>query len=340
MGQTTPNIGIYVPNAGEDNYDQSFAAGMVNVDQHDHSGSPNKGVPITSSGLSDFSVTYKKLANDVADPSTGIGVSATQPNKLQVLGLLKNIYNLAPVSGFITKDGVTSHARTFQATSTIGWNNPDGVAGDPSAFVKFSGIFPVDVADGGTGLITASKYDILCGGTAATGPFQQVAGEGIVGQFLGSQGANNLPSWQDLPAQNFQIATLSLTAAQFTAITSNNATNVTLVPAAGPGTVIVVESLWAKLTFVPASTFGGGSVVKLYYGTTGNEVFFSFSNVSFKDNYTGYYYATNNRLSSSTGIVASTMENKDVTIGLSGASFTFGTNNTVSFSCQYSIMQI
>lgn len=53
MGQTTPNMGIYVPSAGETNYDQSFASGMVNVDQHDHTGGPNKGVPIGTGGIAD-----------------------------------------------------------------------------------------------------------------------------------------------------------------------------------------------------------------------------------------------------------------------------------------------
>jgi NOL1/NOP2/fmu family ribosome biogenesis protein len=31
MGQVTPNMGIYIPAAGETNYDASFAAGMINV---------------------------------------------------------------------------------------------------------------------------------------------------------------------------------------------------------------------------------------------------------------------------------------------------------------------
>ena len=45
MGTITPNIGIFIPADGEQNYGSSFAAGMVNVDQHDHSGGPNKGPP-------------------------------------------------------------------------------------------------------------------------------------------------------------------------------------------------------------------------------------------------------------------------------------------------------
>ena len=65
MGQTTPNIGIYIPVTFETGYDQAFEAGMINVDQHDHSGGPNKGLPITSAGLSPFSVTFDKLKKEI-----------------------------------------------------------------------------------------------------------------------------------------------------------------------------------------------------------------------------------------------------------------------------------
>lgn len=98
MGQTTPNIGIYIPAAGETNYESSFSSGMVNVDQHDHTGAPTKGVQIATTGLADGSVTYPKLNANVADTVTGIGVDGANPNKLQILGLLKQIYQLAPLA--------------------------------------------------------------------------------------------------------------------------------------------------------------------------------------------------------------------------------------------------
>lgn len=134
MGQVTPNIGIYIPAAGETNYDASFAAGMVNIDQHDHSGGPNKGVPIATSGIADGSITYTKLNANVADNTTGIGTAgALGPNQLSILGLLKNIFQLVATSGFISKDGSLAHARTFQPTANqIAITNPAGVAGDPT----------------------------------------------------------------------------------------------------------------------------------------------------------------------------------------------------------------
>lgn len=133
MGQVTPNIGIYTPAAGETNYDASFAAGMQNIDQHDHSGGPNKGVPIGTSGVADGSITYPKLNANVADNTTGIGTN-TGPlaNQLIILGLLKNIFQLVATSGFISKDGSLAHARTLQPTANqTTMTNGDGVAGDP-----------------------------------------------------------------------------------------------------------------------------------------------------------------------------------------------------------------
>ena len=126
MGQFTPYIGLYIPVAGETNYDDSFASGMINLDQHDHSGGPNKGVPITSSGLADFSVTYNKLAANVADITTGIGVNSTPglQNQLQILGALRNIFTLGNTAaiGFLTMNGSAvdhgsrqEHAARFQA---------------------------------------------------------------------------------------------------------------------------------------------------------------------------------------------------------------------------------
>jgi hypothetical protein len=98
MGQVTPNVSIYIPAAGETNYEASFSAGMVNIDQHDHTGAPTKGVLINTTGLADGSVTYPKLNANVADVATGIGVDAGNPNKLQILGLLQQIFALAPLT--------------------------------------------------------------------------------------------------------------------------------------------------------------------------------------------------------------------------------------------------
>jgi hypothetical protein len=170
MGQTTPNIGIYVPAAGETNYDQSFASGMVNVDQHDHSGGPNKGVPIGTSGISDGAITYNLLNANVADNTTGIGTNgALGANQLAMLGLLKSMYQLVS-NGFISKNGSTANARTITAVANqTAVTNGDGVAGNPgiglaatvlsSTQPAFSAILTAPVVNAtGNGAI----YTVLC----------------------------------------------------------------------------------------------------------------------------------------------------------------------------------
>ena len=55
---------------------------------------------------------------------------------------------------------------------------------------------PVTAAYGGSGLSTLTAYAVLCGGTTATGNFQQVSGLGTTGYVLTSNGAGVLPTWQ------------------------------------------------------------------------------------------------------------------------------------------------
>lgn len=134
MGDTTPFIGIYIPAAGETGYDQEYASGMINVDQHDHSGGPNKGVPITNSGLADFSVTYNKLSSNIVDITTGIGTQGSPfKNRLELLGILKNLFVLAssPGIGFVSMNGATVVARTFTVGTGLTISNGTGVSGNP-----------------------------------------------------------------------------------------------------------------------------------------------------------------------------------------------------------------
>lgn len=134
MGTTTPNISIYIPAAGETNYDAAFASGMVNIDQHDHSGGPTKGVPIANSGIADGAVTYNKLAANVADNTTGIGTAgAAGANQLSILGLLKSLFQIAFGSnGLLVKNGTAALARIITGTANqIAVANGDGVAGNP-----------------------------------------------------------------------------------------------------------------------------------------------------------------------------------------------------------------
>ena len=342
MGQITPNLGIFIPSAGETNYEQSFAAGMMNIDQHDHSGGPNKGVPIQTSGLSDFSVTYDKLNANVVDSSTGIGTQGGAfQNRLQLLGYLSNLYalSLTPGVGFVVMNGGVSNVRTFQDTATVTWTNADGT-GDPTANVNIGGLSPVVVANGGTGRTSFNAWDIICGGTTSTDPLQQVSGEGIAQQYLGSNGPGVLPSWQTLPAfptQNLLIGTVTLTASQ---VRNLSGTPITVIAAQGAGTVIVPYTCYAKLVYGGTDPFHDGSSIRLYYGNTSNEVGFVFTSGAWKDNFSSYYYADDTRSSSSSGVALSTWDNRAVTVSVNSSNFTGGNNNTVTLFVPYSVMTI
>lgn len=342
MGQTTPYLGIYIPAAGETNYDQAWAAGMMNVDQHDHSGGPNKGVPISTSGLADFSVTYNKLNSNVADSSTGIGCQGPPfQNRLQALGVLQNLYVLANggATGFVSMNGAVVNGRTFQNSSTVTWTNPDGIAGNPSAAFNIAGISPVTVANGGTGRTSLTPYALLTANTTSTGAVQQ-PGLGTAGQVFTSNGAGAFGSFQDIPpfpAQNLLISQVTLTASQ---VRNMGSSPITLVPAQGAGTLIIPYLCYSKLNYGGVDTFHDGSSVRLYYGTGSTEVGFVFQSGCWKDSFNAYYYAANTVSSSSSGVPIANWANRAVTISVNNTAFTGGNSNTVSVFLAYSVMTI
>lgn len=116
MGQTTPNMSIYIPAAGETNYDASFAVGMMNVDQHDHTGGPDNGVKISTGALSDGSVTFSKLATDVVDTTTGLATATGGlANQIKIVGVLANLNTAAntPSTGFVQISGTAVNIYTL-----------------------------------------------------------------------------------------------------------------------------------------------------------------------------------------------------------------------------------
>jgi hypothetical protein len=134
MGQTTPNMGIYIPAAGETNYDASFAAGMINVDQHNHSGGPNEGVPIATSGIADGSITYAKLNANVVDTTSGLGThTGALANQITTVGLLNALAQLVSPVGLLGVNGsvVTPLTITGVANQTA-VTNGNGVGGNPT----------------------------------------------------------------------------------------------------------------------------------------------------------------------------------------------------------------
>ena len=131
MGTTTPNIGLYIPADGETNYGTAFANGMLNLDTHDHSGAPTKGVPLSASGLANGSVTAAKLNSNVLVSGGGLEFGAG--NAIQVAGILKPIFDLGS-NGFIVRTSSSTVApRTITGTTdVIDVNDGNGVADNPT----------------------------------------------------------------------------------------------------------------------------------------------------------------------------------------------------------------
>lgn len=189
MGQTTPNISIYIPAAGETNYDASFASGMVNIDQHDHSGGPNKGVPIATSGIADGSITYSKLNANVVDTTSGLGtLTGGLANQITTTGLLNALATLATATGLLAKNGSTVTARTLTGVANqTAVTNGDGASGNPTvglapivttttqpAFSAYLSAPIVDVTGDGTNynlVFDTEQYDQNNDFVPATGTF-------------------------------------------------------------------------------------------------------------------------------------------------------------------------
>lgn len=170
MGTTTPNIGLYIPADGETNYGTAFANGMLNLDTHDHSGAPTKGVPLSASGLANGSVTAAKLNSNVLVSGGGLEFGAG--NAIEVAGILAPIFNLGS-NGLIARTSAsTAAARTIQGTTdVIDVTAGNGVSGDPtinlSANFFATGIF--------TPTINTSNNDIGTVGYALQdGNYQQI----------------------------------------------------------------------------------------------------------------------------------------------------------------------
>jgi hypothetical protein len=168
-----------------------------------------------------------------------------------------NAINLT-ASGVVAYNGSGTFAgRTLTAGSTkISITNGDGTAGNPTIDATEAN-FTLDniggtlsVNKGGTGNTTFTAYSVICGGTTATNPFQNVSGLGNSGQVLTSNGAAALPSWQDagtLPWTEVTGTTQSM--AVNNAYVANNVAEVdlTLPATAALGDVVQVQGLGAGL---------------------------------------------------------------------------------------------
>lgn len=107
---------------------------------------------------------------------------------------------------------------------------------------------PASVGFGGTGDLTFTAYGLICGGTTATGPLQNVVGLGTATQILTSNGAGALPSWQAAPAGG--VTSIAGTANQITASAATGAVTLSTPSTfTAPGSIASTTSLTAGNAF-------------------------------------------------------------------------------------------
>lgn len=104
-------------------------------------------------------------------------------------------------------------ARTALGLDTMATQAASAVAitGGTITGGTITGITDLVVADGGTGRSTATEFAVLCGGTTTTGAHQSIASVGTAGQTLTSNGAGNLPTFQNgAPIRTYKTADVAI----------------------------------------------------------------------------------------------------------------------------------
>ena len=147
--------------------------------------------PITTSGS--FSITNSKP--DTANIA-GLGISIAR----NING--NTFTNTKPDTALVAGYGILI-GRTLNG-NTLKLDSSKYATSAKSGFLKYSdwvlfnskepAFTTLPVTKGGTGVATTTAYGVVCGGTTATGAFQN-AGAGAVGQDLVSAGPGSLPQW-------------------------------------------------------------------------------------------------------------------------------------------------
>ena len=111
------------------------------------------------------------------------------------------------------------------------------------------------VARGGTGIVSATAYAVLVGGTTSTNPFQSIAGVGTTGQILTSNGAGAAPTFQTSTAGSTYtlLGTLTTTSGTTQSLTGFASSKCLICVIAG------VSSNGANALFVAVSSNSGSS---------------------------------------------------------------------------------
>jgi len=266
-------------------------------------------VAYTGNNLSVFAATTSAQLAGVINDETGSGLAvfATTPTlTTPVLGVatatsINKVAITAPAtsSTLTVADGsslITSGANslTLTTTGTTNATLPSGtktlVATDVATLSSLASVGTITtgvwnatdiaVADGGTGLSSATAYALLAGGTTSTGAFQSIASVGTAGQVLMSNGAGALPTFQTA-ASGMSTLLAQVSNAEVTTSTAEN-TELTYSLAANTlstnrGFHVQVQVLFTDgvgtRTLTPRLKFGGTTIHGQAVTTSGTQTF-------------------------------------------------------------------
>lgn len=171
---------------------------------------------------------------------TGAKVTSTTNQYSETVSLLNDA-----VGAFYNDSFVTGSSAAIIQSSTgtidlcaivINTSNNPSISGTGSGVITLTGVSFYNNSSisgslnvsGGTAFVAASlvAYAPVCGGTTSAAPLQSVASSGTSGQFLISNGATSLPSFQTFPISlplNFTFTTASTSPGVLTVANTNNA---------------------------------------------------------------------------------------------------------------------